>query len=489
MKTESRRANKSDANPRPGKRLFGDASWALLGQVGSGVLLLAGTRIITELVSPEVYGQVALLTGMVALGVSIFAYPFLCAGMRLLPECLDRGTGSHLYRAVARLSARSTALALVLLVAGGAVYSRATGSDPWPFAVSGLLLAATVRRELGIQLLIGERRQREASLWQTSDGILRPTLAVLAVLAGGAKAVLVLLGYALASATASTFWSMVRRVKRTEKRTHRSDKPAMARNLRREIWSYALPLIPMELLAWFSGLGDRYVIGYFMTAAEVGVYAAAYTLTNEAFNRSAMVLLRTFQPAYFQCYSTRQEMQAHRVLRMWLGCVILLGIAGVLALLLLKDWVAALLLAKTYHSAASLMPIIGTGCAIQALGMVMAQPLLAVKRTRAVLMARVFGAAAAAVSIPLMVREYGLMGAAMAAPVYFGLEALCMAILARPWRVTYAFANFSFPRSPWECRARRSALQIGPRSGQGGVPTQSVGTRRGESKWDFFLCK
>jgi O-antigen/teichoic acid export membrane protein len=435
MKTESRRANDSGAGSRPGKRLFGDASWALLGQVGSGILLLAGTRIITELVSPEVYGQVALLTGMVALGVSIFAYPFLCAGMRLLPECLDRGTGSHLYRAVARLSARSTALALVLLVAGGAVYSRTAGSDPWPFAVSGLLLAATVRRELGIQLLIGERRQREASLWQTSDGILRPTLAVLAVMAGGAKAALVLLGYALASAAASTFWSIVRRVKRTEKRTHRSDKPAMARNLRREIWNYALPLIPMELLAWFSGLGDRYVIGYLMTAAEVGVYAAAYTLTNEAFNRSAMVLLRTFQPVYFQCYSARQEGQAHRVWRLWLICVFLLGIAGVLALFLLKDWVAALLLAETYHSAASLMPIIGIGCAIQALGMVMAQPLLAVKRTRAVLMARVFGAAAAAVSIPLMVREYGLMGAAMAAPVYFGLEALCMAILAWPWRI------------------------------------------------------
>jgi len=37
----------------------------------------------------------------------------------------------------------------------------------------------------------------------------------------------------------------------------------------------------------------------------------------------------------------------------------------------------------------------------------------------------------------------------------------------------------SFPRSAWECRLRRSASSgsgKGPQSGQGGIPTQSVGT-------------
>ncbi|HYE36434.1 lipopolysaccharide biosynthesis protein [Methylocaldum sp.] len=420
------------AKTASGRRIFGDASWALLGQVGSGVVLLLGTRIITELVSPEVYGQVALLTGIVALGVSIFAYPFICAGMRMLPECLETGQRSALYRVVRGLSTRSSTVAVLFLALGGAAYSHITGSDPWLFGAAALLFAATVRREMGFQLLIGERRQREASLWQTSDSILRPLLAILLVWLWGANAAWVLLGYAFASIAANTLWSFVHRPKRSEKVRHR---PVILRNLKRDVWAYAVPLIPMELLSWFSGLGDRYIVGYLMTAADVGVYAAAYTLTNEAFNRSAIVLLRTFQPVYFQHFSAGQKAQAFRIFWIWLGCVAAMGITGVVALVLLKDWVAALLLAETYRSAAVLMPIIGAGCALQALGMVAAQPLLAIKRTRPLLAGRLCGAVTAAVAIPLMIQEYGLIGAAMAAPIYFGVEAFILAMLARPWRM------------------------------------------------------
>jgi len=424
-------ANKS-VNTTSGRRIVGDASWALLGQVGSGVVLLVGTRIITELVSPEVYGQVALLTGLVALGVGIFAYPFICAGMRLLPECLEKGQRPALHRVVRGLATRSTAIAVLFLAFGGAVYSHMTGFDPGLFGVAALLFFATVRREMGFQLLIGERRQREASLWQTSDSLLRPLFAILLVWLWGANAAWVLLGYALASIAANTVWSFVHRPKRNEKVRHR---PAVLRNLKRDVWAYAVPLMPMELLAWFSGLGDRYIVGYLMSAADVGVYAAAYTLTNEAFNRSAIVLLRTFQPVYFQHFSAGRKGQAFRIFWIWLGCVAAMGVAGVAALLVLKDWVAALLLAKTYSSAAVLMPIIGAGCALQALGMVAAQPLLAVKRTRPLLVGRLSGAVSAAVAIPLMIQQYGLIGAAMAAPVYFGVEAFIMVLLARPWRM------------------------------------------------------
>lgn len=435
-----------------GRRIFGDASWALFGQVGSGLVLLLGTRIITELVSPEVYGQVALLTGIVALGVGIFAYPFICAGMRLLPECPDQGQRAALYRVVRGLAARSSLVAVLFLAFGGAAYSRMTGFDPGLFGVAALLFLATVRRETGFQLLIGERRQREASLWQTSDSILRPLLAILLVWLWGANAAWVLLGYALASIAANTVWSFIHRPKPNERARYR---PALLRRFGRDAWAYALPLIPMEFLSWVSGLGDRYIVGYLMSAADVGVYAAAYTLTNEAFNRSAIVLLRTFQPVYFQHFSAGRTGQAFRIFGIWLGCVAALGVAGVAALFVLKDWVAALLLAEAYRSAAVLMPIIGAGCALQALGTVAAQPLLAVKRTRPLLAGRLCGAVAAAVAIPLMVQAHGLIGAALAAPVYFGVEALVMTVLARPWR------KIGTVRREETCVVRKSPLPLG----------------------------
>ena len=83
--------------------------------------------------------------------------------------------------------------------------------------LAGVLLIVTVRRELGIQLLIGERKQRGASLWQTSDSILRPLLAISLVWWGGQKAEWVLLGYILASMVSNTAWSFVHGTKAQQK--------------------------------------------------------------------------------------------------------------------------------------------------------------------------------------------------------------------------------------------------------------------------------
>ena len=113
-----------------------------------------------------------------------------------------------------------------------------------------------------------------------------------------------------------------------------------------------------------------------------------------------------------------------------------LGVGGVCLLLLTKDWVTTLLLAKSYHSAVELMPAIAIGCALQALGTVVAQPLLANKQTRWMLLGRVAGVLTAVISIPVLVSQFGLMGAALANPLYFGVEALVLATLAKPWQIT-----------------------------------------------------
>ncbi|MGZ5009845.1 MAG: lipopolysaccharide biosynthesis protein [Methylobacter sp.] len=413
------------------RRIFGDAFWALFGQAMSACALLAGTRVLTELVTPDIYGQVALLNGFVALGVTLFSYPFICAGMRILPECLNKGERAALYGVVSKLTTRATTLAMGLLMLGGGIYSYFFHSDVWLFMLAGVLLIVTVRRELGIQLLIGERKQRGASFWQTTDSILRPVLAISLVVWGGQKAEWVLLGYIAASVVSNTVWSLALGAKADKNRPF-----IITRNFKTDVWAYALPLIPMELVFWVNGLGDRYVIGYLMTAAEVGLYTATYTIINEAFNRSAMILLRTFQPVYFQAHSESRFREGFRVLWLWIGCVVALGIVGVSLLLVTKEWVASMVLAKSYHSAIELMPAIAIGCALHALGTVVAQPLLAKKRTRVMLLGRICGALAAAISIPLMVKNYGLLGAAMANPIYFGIEALVLAMLAKPWRAT-----------------------------------------------------
>ena len=291
-----------------------------------------------------------------------------------------------------------------------------------------------MRRELGIQLLIGERRHRAASLWQTCDSFLRPVFAIGLVYLAGENAVWLLSGYILASFMLEFAWHCFSGAPQPKKRT--AIKQIIPRvSFKREIWAYALPLIPMELIFWINGLGDRYVIGYFMTAADVGLYAAAIPLSTRLSIAAAMVLLRIFQPVYFQLFSEKQAEKGFAILWTWIGFVLAMGVFGVTVLYFTKDWLAALLLAKSYQPAVELMPAIAVGCALHALGSVMSQPLLAEKRTRLVLLGRLCGVVTAAMHIPLLVKNYGLQGAAFANPIYFGVEALVLALLAKPWRV------------------------------------------------------
>ncbi len=51
----------------------------------------------------------------------------------------------------------------------------------------------------------------------------------------------------------------------------------------REYLAFSLPTIPGLISAWFVGSSDRYVIGYFLGAASIGVYSAGYTLGSAAF--------------------------------------------------------------------------------------------------------------------------------------------------------------------------------------------------------------
>nr|WP_305888595.1 lipopolysaccharide biosynthesis protein [Methylomonas sp. SURF-2] len=420
--------------------MLGDGFWALSGQLLSALALLAGTRLLTELLSPDVFGRVALQSGFVALGVAVFSYPFICAGMRMLPECRNRRQRTALHQAVFGLSARATALAMAALLLAGSLYRRFDTGEMGLYALTALLLAVTARRELGIQLLIGERRQRGASLWQTTDSLLRPLAALALVSWFGPNPGAVLLAYILASVLSNTLWSLIHDAEADESADLR---PSAAAALKNDVWRYALPLIPMELVFWLNGVGDRYLIGYMLSAAEVGLYAAGYTLINEAFNRGAMVLLRTFQPAYFQAFAAGNGREAFAILKWWLSAVLAMGTVGTGLVMLCRDSLSGLLLAETYHAAAGLMPAIALGSALHALGSVLAQPLLARKNTRALLKGRLCGAVAAAVSLPLLVSVYGIQGAANANPVYFGIEMLVLALLAKPWRGARTDADFS----------------------------------------------
>ena len=69
----------------------------------------------------------------------------------------------------------------------------------------------------------------------------------------------------------------------------------------REYLNFSLPTIPGSISAWVVSSSDRYVIGYFLGAASVGVYSAGYSLGN-AVLMAAGVLAFVLPPTLSKLY-------------------------------------------------------------------------------------------------------------------------------------------------------------------------------------------
>ena len=54
-----------------------EVAWVVIGQVGVALAMLIGVRLLTEFLSPDVYGTLALLMGLMALGRGLFCQPVL----------------------------------------------------------------------------------------------------------------------------------------------------------------------------------------------------------------------------------------------------------------------------------------------------------------------------------------------------------------------------------------------------------------------------
>ena len=401
--------------PTAAQSLWGAGAQLALGRVLGALALLVGTRLLTEVVPPQVFGEYAFALAAVYLARNIYVVPLTFAVARFYPELALRGELATLRGALAPWS-RGWTLATVLATLALIAAALATGQS---WSVSALLCGAIVlvllRRELEIALLNAARRHRAFSIWDAAEAWARPLLAIGAVLLWQPSAEALLLGFlvALAGALLTARLLLPARPAAGAMRD-----PANTRRVMRYLW----PIVPIPLLGWVTGLGDRYAIAWLDGFEQVGLYAAVYGLMSQPYLMLEQIARLTFSPVYFHAIAEGDQATQQRTFTRWIATVVGLGAVGVVATVFLRHALADVLLAQSYRHAADLMPWIAGGNALLALARVFESPLYAQHSPRRVLIGQLLSALAAiAVGLP-MIAAYGAWGAAVACPIYFGLQ-------------------------------------------------------------------
>lgn len=405
------------------KQVIREGIFTVLGQGANALVAIASVRLITEAAPTEVYGLASLILSGLAILIGLVVRPIVEAFLRFEPVARSGSWLSELKRSIE--------FSLVVVVSGICVVFVILGliGPGFTSPIQGVVLGAgctawfigSTGMAYYLAYLNARRRQGILALVKVGETLSRMGL-VLAGLVLIDKTVGVYLwgealGLGLILVVALVCARTVQAPQETSVETGSSKRGAPA-DLQRRLLTYAVPLIPLAVLHWLLGVGDRYIISFHHGNNEVGIYAAAYGLSSKPFLMLSAALLLFFRPYMFD-----EEFAGRRLWlsMIWSGVILGVGITGVGGLYLFDDEIAGWLLAEDYRRGAELFPIIGGAYLLYAMVQAGQHLLLAGERSRAVVVAAIMATVVGLGGAFWLVPSEGALGAAWATMMGMGV--------------------------------------------------------------------
>ena len=236
---------------------------------------------------------------------------------------------------------------------------------------------------------------------------------------------------------------------------------AADRQMMRAIRRYCVPLIPMAICWWITGVSDRYMVTWIVGAGENGLYTAAYKIPNlltvacgvfmDAWQFSAVLENRSAGPSEV-AEERRRRRQAvssffSKVYRGYMAFLFL----GCAALILLYRPLARVMFDASFAGAEKYIPLLLTATLFSALGNFVGSAYMVEKRSINAFWTAMIGAVLNIALNAVLIPVYGAMGAAVATLIAY------LAVLLI--RLVDAYRSVPFRRY-WLCFGVNSALLL-----------------------------
>ena len=414
----------------PRRQLFREGAWVSLGQIVSALGTLVGIRAITEFVAPEVFGAMTLFIGVTALTLGSLLSPVMQACFRFYPEYRE-GRASVLRAGIQSILFTRFLLFLALLALAAPLLVHFFQVSYTMLLLAALLLVLDGMRTVETTLLNVARKQRSYAILSMCESWGRPLLAIAALKLMGASLETLFIGYAGVTGFLLVAFYLSGAAIGCDKASPLTEEKAAVRHLTGRLHEYTRPLLPMALLDWLSGQGDRYMIGMLLGLNSAGIYSAIYGLVSRPFLMSTGMVETTLRPLYNQYVVSGDPRAARSLLCQWIVIVIGIASVGLITLICFDDYIIKIVLAERYRQAYQLVPWIAGGYALLALSRIFEVVCYTQNKTSLVLFIETVGTILSIAVGYIGIVNFNLLGAAMAIPVYFGLKLILSMICAR----------------------------------------------------------
>lgn len=374
------------------RRLAKEGTWIIAGQIAVVLGSLALMRVLTEFLTPAEYGQLALgLTLVTLFGQVVFSGLF--AGIGRHYAIAAEKSDLHGYLAASR---RLLIYATITSLAIGFVVTMALGLIGYSHWIS-VALAATLLAVLGGYnstlnvIQIAARQRAIVAMHDGLDAWLKIGLAVALLLWFGTSSAAVILGFA-ASAFLITL-SQLLFLRRTIRPLAPSSPRPKAGDWPSQIWMYSWPFSAWGIFTWMQQVSDRWALGLYGNAQDVGFYAVVFQL---GYTPIALVLglsITFLAPILYQragdATSAQRNQNVHQIIwRITIAALLLTGLA-VLATAVLHEWLFGLLVAAEFRWISYLLPWVILAGGVFAAGQMLSLKLMSEMKARELLVPKI----------------------------------------------------------------------------------------------------
>lgn len=339
------------------RRLAKEGSWIVIGQIVSVLGALALVRVLTELLSPSQYGELALgltvanLVNMVVIGA-------LNNGISrfYIISVENHGLLNYLI-AVRRVMIYASLVVVfigILLILG----LHFLGYSQWIGLVVALLVFALLSGyNTTFSSIQSAARQRAIVVFHGCLEILLKVLLVGGLLLWvGSSSATVVVGYALSSlfVIGSQLVFLRKLIPPGGLRGNQNF------NWAYKIWTYSWPISTWGIFLWLYHSSDRWVLQYFTTMEELGRYAVLFQLGNAPLSMVVGMGMTFLGPIFFQrsgdATDPVRNADVHQLVwRTTFGCLAITFLAFFLGFVL-HDLAFNVLVAVKYRSVSYLLP-------------------------------------------------------------------------------------------------------------------------------------
>lgn len=410
-------------------RLIKEGAWIVLGQFMMVLGSLLSVRLLTEVLSPDAYGELALGMTVATLINQIILGPLSGGITRFYAPAAEHNDLSAFLNAAKKLVFNATGMILLLILIS--IISLILLARPqWiAITISALIFAILSGYCVifsGIQT--AARQRATVALHQGLEPLLRTIIAVGLLTWLGATSAIAMIGYAFASLLILTSQVFLFR-----KAIHIAPSNNTKKNWHEEIWKFSWPIGTFGVFTWLQLASDRWALQAFSTTSEVGNYAVLYQLGYYPISLITGMLMQFIVPILYQRAGDTSDVSRNRnaTKLCWQLFWVTLAITGLAFLITINthSLIFQIFVAKEYSTVSYLLPWMILSGGMFAAGQAIASDLLTKLKTRELIPTKIVTSTLGVTFNILGAHYFGISGVVYASMLFSIVYSICIVVI------------------------------------------------------------